>query len=93
MHRDAELRAQLFRKLLRLRAPADLVARHVQRIAHHRLRHPMLAQQPPNRLQVRTRRLAVERQQRLRRIPQRVRHGNANPPVAHIEPHDTPHQP
>ena len=46
MHRNPELRPQLLRKRLRLRRLRTLIPRHIQRIPHHRLLHPMLPQHP-----------------------------------------------
>jgi hypothetical protein len=92
MHRYAELRPEILSKRLRLRRLRALVPRHIQRIAHHRLGHPMLTKHPRHRLQIRSPPRPMQRKQRLRGISQRVRDRQPNPPVPYIEPKHASHQ-
>jgi hypothetical protein len=89
MHRCPKLRPQVLSKRLRLGRLRALVAGHIQRVPHHHLRHPMLAQHPRHRLEVRASPSPMQRKQWLRRIPQRVRDRQSNPPVPDIKPQNS----
>jgi hypothetical protein len=86
MHRCPELRPQVLSKRLRLGRLRALVTRHIQRVPYHHLRHPMLAQHPRHRLEVRAPPSPMQRKQGLRCISQRVRDRQSNPPVPNIKP-------
>jgi hypothetical protein len=92
MHRNPELAAQLLGKRLRLDRLRTLVAGHIQRIPHHRLRHSMLPKHTPHGLQIRPLASPVQRKQWLRRIPQRVRDCQPYPSIPHIEPQNPRHK-
>jgi len=85
MHSDPKLCPQLFSKRLRFGCLRALVARHIQRVPHHRLRHPMLAKHSPHGLQIRSTSRTMQRKQWLCGIPKRVRECQSNPPVPNIE--------
>ena len=86
MHRCPQLRSQVLSKRLRLGRLRALVAGHIQRVPHHHLSHPMLAKHPCHRLEVRASPSPMQRKQWLRRIPQRARDRQSNPPVPNIKP-------
>ena len=92
MHRKAKLRPQILGKRLRLGRLRALVPRHIQRIAHHRLGHPMLPKHPRHRFQICPPSSPMQRKQRLRRISQRVRDRQPDPPIPYIEPEHASHQ-
>jgi len=85
VYRKPELRPQLLRERLRLDRLRTLVARHIQRITDHRLRHRMLTNNPRQPLQICATVRPVQCEQWLRGVSQRVRDRQPHSPVAYIE--------
>jgi hypothetical protein len=91
VNRNPKLRPQLFCKRLRLGRLRALVPRHIQRIPHNGLGNAMFAQHPSQPFEIRSPVRAMQRKKRLRRVSQRIRDSQPNPPIAHIKPKDSRH--
>jgi len=89
MHGDSKFRPELFGKRLRLGSLRALVAGHIQRIADDSLRHSMLTKHTRHRFHVGLPTRPMQREQWLRRITKRVRDGQPDAPVPHVEGNDS----
>jgi hypothetical protein len=92
MHGEAELGAEVFGEGLGFGGLRTLVAGHVKRIADDCFCYVVLAQDTGDGLQVRAAGGAVQGEQRLRGVAQRVGDGDADAPVAYVEGDDAADQ-